>query len=68
MKKLWNILNGNKTIICSGTAALIQEGIRQGVIHDSKGLQFAISIILILGGGALIHHAKKGYFNSNKGN
>lgn len=66
MKKIWNFLDGNKTIICLGTATILQEAIRAGILHDSKGLSFTIGISLALGGGALAHHVKKGYFSTKK--
>jgi len=66
MKKTWQFLNGNKTIICLGAATILQEAVKYGVIGDSKSIQFSISICLILGGGALGHHIKKGYFSTKK--
>ena len=68
MKKIWSFLNGNKTIICLGTATVLQEAIKYNVIHDSNGIQFTINIALILGGGALGHHIQKGYLSTKKGN
>jgi len=67
MKKVWDFFNGNKTIICLGTASILQEAIKYNVIQSSNGLQFTINIALILGGGALGHHIQKGYFTSKKG-
>ena len=67
MKKIWNFLDGNKTIICLSTATILQQAINTGILSDSKGFQFTIGITLALGGGALGHHIKKGYFTTKKG-
>lgn len=67
MKKAWEFLNGNKTIICMTTATVLQQCINSGILNDSKGLSFAIGISLTLGTGSLGHHIKKGYFKRSKG-
>ena len=67
MKKIWKYLNGNKTIICMTCATILQQAIQYNVLSDSNGINFAINILLLLGGGSLAHHVKKGYFGQNKG-
>ena len=67
MKKVWNFLNGNKTIICLTSATILQQAVNYNLINDSNGIQFAIGLSLTLGGGALGHHIKKGYFTTRKG-
>lgn len=61
LKKLWKLLDGNKTIICSvGLAAL-----EAGLIPLTGGWYAFVKTILIVGGGAsLLHHVKKGYFTT----
>jgi len=68
MKKAWEFLNGNKTIIFMTTATVLQQAIQYGIINDSKPLSFAIGLSITLGTGSLGHHIKKGYFTSKKGN
>lgn len=67
LKNFWNIIEGNKTIICMTTATVLQQAIKYDIINDSKGLQFAIGLSITFGGGSLWWHAKKGFFSKNKG-
>lgn len=66
LKKTWDYLNGNKTIICMTTATILQQAINAGILSDSKALSFAIGVSITLGTGSLAHHVKKGYFRANK--
>jgi len=68
MKKLFKILNGNKTIICLTISTVLEQAIKYEVLNNNKYIQFTIGILVLLGGGSLMHHAKKGYFKQNKGN
>lgn len=63
----WKWLDGNKTIICSIAYGALQEGIRSGVLHDSAYMRWGLGITLVLGGGSLADHIKKGYFTTKKG-
>lgn len=67
MKKIWDLLNGNKTIIFNTTAGLLQYAVANQLLADSSGIKWTIGVLFTLGGGSLIHHAKKGYFKRNKG-
>ena len=67
MKKAWDFINGNKTIIFMTSATVLQQAMQYGIINESKGLNFAIGLSLTLGGGSLFHHYKKGYFTTKKG-
>jgi hypothetical protein len=67
-KQIWKFLDGNKSIICLGTATVLQQAIKYDLINDSKMIQFTIGLTLVLGGGSIWHHAKKGYFSGKKGN
>lgn len=66
--KLFKILNGNKTIVCLSLATILQQAIEYDIINNSNYIQFTLKVLLLLGGGSLMHHAKKGYFKQNKGN
>ena len=65
--KFWKYLDGNKTIICMTSASILQMAVQNDILNDSNGLKFIINVLMLLGGGSLIHHAKKGYFKQNKG-
>lgn len=67
MKTFWKYIDGNKTIICFGVATLLQQALKYDIIKDSNVLQFIIGTFLLLGGGSLGHHVKKGYFSTKKG-
>ena len=67
MKNVWKFLNGNKTIICMTTATVLQQAVSYGIINGSKELSFVIGVSMVLGGGSLGHHIKKGYFRKSKG-
>jgi len=67
MKKILSILNGNKTIICLTLATVLQKAIEFDIINNSNYMQFTLNLLLLLGSGSLLHHAKKGYFKQNKG-
>jgi hypothetical protein len=67
MKRIWNFLNGNKTIIFLGAYTALTEAVKAGILNDSSGVKFTIGMFLALGGGAAVHHAKKGYFSVKKG-
>ena len=60
MKNIWNYLNGNKTIICMTSAAILQQAIQYDILSDSKLLKFVIGILILFGTGSLTHHVKKG--------
>jgi hypothetical protein len=70
MEKVWNffkkagdVLNGNKTIICTSLWLMISKDI----IPLGPEWQSVLEYILgAAAGGSLIHHAKKGAFKSNK--
>jgi len=63
MKKLWGILDNNKTILC----LIIWKCIEAGLIPLTGGWLTLANIILgALTGGALFHHAKKGHFSIKK--
>lgn len=59
MKKInefWNWINGNKTVICALTLAILQSN----VVPMSTDLnQLLVQIVAILTGGALIHKVNK---------
>jgi hypothetical protein len=67
LQKAWKFLNGNKTIIFSTTAAILQYGVNNNMLHNSTGMKWSIGICFVLGGGSLIHHISKGYFSTKKG-
>jgi len=62
MKQVWAFLNGNKTIICTIALAAVQAF---PIPEPYKGL--LIYTLTALGGAALVHHVKKGYFTTTKG-
>jgi len=67
MKKAWQFLNGNKTIICFTAVTALEQAARVGWIDgNSSGVRFSIGICIALGGLSLGHHAKKGYFTTKK--
>ena len=62
LKKIWQMLNGNKTIIASmlllvATNVPIPEPYRSIII----------GILTLLTGGAAAHHVAKGYLRTDKG-
>jgi len=61
-KRIWQILNGNKTIIAS---MLLLIATNVPIPEPFKSI--IVGILSLLGGGALAHHAVKGYFSPNKG-
>lgn len=67
MKSLIKIINGNKTIICLSVYSIMEQAIKFDVLRPNKYIQFTMAVLLLLGGGSLMHHAKKGYFKQNKG-
>jgi hypothetical protein len=61
-KKIWKILEGNKTIIGSITLNILV------LIPISEPYKtIVIGIITLLTGAALKSHIDKGFFNQNKG-
>jgi len=60
VNKLWNYLDGHKTVIFMTAATIMQQAVNYDVINDSKGVNFVIGLTLTLGGGSLAHHVKKG--------
>jgi hypothetical protein len=67
MKKTWDWLNGNKTIIFNTSASVLQQMVLSDIVPGSKGVKFTIGVLFVLGGGSLVHHIKKGYFSRKKG-
>lgn len=64
MKKIWNFLNGNKTIICAFVWLLLSKGL----IPISPEWQSVIEWVLMAAtGGSLAHHVQKGYLTAEKG-
>jgi hypothetical protein len=61
-KRIWAILNGNKTIIMS-TLLLIATNVP--IPEPYKAI--IVGLLGLLGGGALAHHIEKGYFTQEKG-
>lgn len=68
MKTFWKIIDGNKTIICWSIPVILDQAVKYNIIDNTKFIQFIVGLFTVLGGGALYHHAKKGYFSKNKGN
>ena len=66
LRKIWDWLDGNKTIICSVIVAVLSQNyIKQFV---EPGLhEFLLWLFIALGTGALFHHIKKGYLSTDKG-
>jgi len=62
LKRIWQILNGNKTII-SSTLLLIATNVP--IPEPYKTI--IVGILTLLAGGSLAHHVQKGYFTSDKG-
>lgn len=62
LKKFWNMLNGNKTII--GSIAL---NVLYFVPIPEPYKQISVLVISLLTGAALTSHIKKGYFGQDKG-
>jgi len=62
VKKIWQMLNGNKTIIAS-TLLLIAANVPIPEPYRS----IIIGILSLLGTGSLAHHVQKGYFRTDKG-
>jgi hypothetical protein len=67
MKKTWDWLNGNKTIIFNTSAALLQQMVLSDIVTETKGVKFTIGVLFVFGGGSLAHHIKKGFFSRKKG-
>lgn len=64
LTKIWNYLNGNKTIICAFIWLLVSKDI----INLSPEWESVLEWILItLTGGSFAHHVKKGYLKKEKG-
>jgi hypothetical protein len=63
LKKIWKILNGNKTLICTSLLALLEKF----PIIPEPYKTIIITILTVLGGASLIHHVQKGYFTPEKG-
>lgn len=58
-KKIWNYIDGHKTVIFMTTASVLQQMQHYEIIPDKKGWNFAIGLIVVLGGGSLGHRVKK---------
>jgi hypothetical protein len=67
MKKLWQFLNGNKTIICLFLLSLISQPFITGHL-DPSFLEYLKWILTALSGGSLFDHLRKGYFSTAVGN
>lgn len=63
MKKLWNYLNGKKTLIFMTAVAIMDQAIQFEILPDSDKIKFIISILALLGGFSWGHKAKKAYNN-----
>lgn len=63
-KKVWEVLNGNKTWICAFIWLLIEKGIIPITGNWYDIIQWILTVIT---GGSLAHHIAKGYLNTNKG-
>ena len=65
MKKLWKILNGNKSIICSLLLLLLQfDFFEQNLSANNMGvLQSIIGLLLM---GSIAHHVNKGKLNPKR--
>jgi hypothetical protein len=62
LKKFWNVLNGNKTII--GSMILV---VLQAVPIPELYKTISMSIVTLLTGAALTSHIQKGFFKYDKG-
>ncbi len=58
MKKFFDYINGNKTLICATILYALTLGIVQDNIHPDI-LKFVEYLFMTLGGAALIHKGKK---------
>jgi hypothetical protein len=63
LKRIWAILNGNKTIIAS-TLLLIATNVP--IPEPYKTI--IVGLLTLLAGGAAAHHVAKGYLRADKGN
>jgi hypothetical protein len=66
LKKIWDWINGNKTIIGSLLLAASGQWGSQ-VIPNQNLLTLINGVIVLLTGASLVHHVKKGYFTTKKG-
>jgi hypothetical protein len=59
MKKIWKYLNGNKTIICAGAIAVIEQAIILDIISETKEINYLLWVLAALGTGSLAQHITK---------
>lgn len=62
LKKFWQVLNGNKTIIGSMILAILQP-----IPIPEPYKTVLIGVVMILTGAALTSHIQKGFFKVDKG-
>lgn len=67
MKKVWEWLNGNKTIICAVLLSLISQPFIAEHIQPEL-LEWIKWILTGLGAGSLADHIRKGFFSKYVGN
>lgn len=67
MKKIWDYLAGNKTIICLFIVSVLSQPYIQGLINNAKLVEFLIWAFGALAAGSFVDHVRKGYFSSGKG-
>ena len=63
LKKIWQMLNGNKTVICS---MLLLIATNVPIPEPYKTI--IVGLLSLLGTGSLAHHISKGYLRTDKGN
>jgi hypothetical protein len=62
LKKFWDIINGNKTIIGSVTLLILQ-----AIPIPEPYKSISLGVVSLLTGAAFTSHVKKGYFREDKG-
>ena len=67
MKKIWDYINGNKTIICLFIVAVISQPFIQGFINNPALVEFLTWLFGALATGSFAHHVAKGYLGDEKG-
>ena len=67
LKRLWDRLNGNKTIISSTLVAIIQSLINYGLLQETDFIRWLLYILGAVAVGSLGHHLTKKPFSENYG-
>jgi hypothetical protein len=64
IKTIWHILNGNKTIIAQFLLLLMAKKV---ISLKEPWMEITEWVLWAMAGGAIVHHAQKGYFSPDKG-